>query len=74
MFEDLTEESEFARRRGVSLRTVQRERAKRNGPPFIRVGKKIYYREDAIRKWLLAQEVEQPRAIASRGTHLRFEK
>lgn len=60
--QDLISEANYAAARDVSLRTVQRERAKRIGPPFIKLGKKIFYRPSAIEAWLLAQEQAQPRA------------
>jgi len=60
--QDLLLETEYAKQRGVSVRTVQRERAQRIGPPYIRLGRKIYYRPDAINGWLLDQEQIQPRA------------
>ena len=59
---DLISEGEFADARRVSLRTVRRERALCKGPPFIRLGRKIYYRKAAIDAWLLEQEQVQPRA------------
>lgn len=63
--QDLIPEAEYAAQRGVSLRTVQRERAQRIGPNFIKLGRNIYYRPAAIEAWLLAQEQEQPRAKQS---------
>ncbi|QIE42326.1 helix-turn-helix domain-containing protein [Rhodobacteraceae bacterium SC52] len=60
--QDLITESNYAAQRGVSVRTVQRERAQRIGPPFIKLGRVIYYRPAAIEAWLLAQEQAQPRA------------
>lgn len=60
--QDLIDEAEYAKQRRVSIRTVQRERAQRIGPPFIRLGRKIYYRPAAIESWLLDQEQAQPRA------------
>lgn len=60
--QDLIPEADYAAARGVSVRTVQRERAQRIGPPFIKIGRKIYYRPAAIEEWLLAQEQAQPRA------------
>ena len=63
--QDLITENDYAAARGVSLRTVQRERAQRIGPPFIRLGRVIYYRPAAIEAWLLAQEQDQPRARKS---------
>jgi hypothetical protein len=59
---DLNTEAEFAAWRGVSTRTVQRERAMRTGAPFVRAGKAVLYRREAIEAWLLAQEQAQPRA------------
>ena len=59
---ELKNERDYAALRECSLRTVQRERSKRIGPPYIRLGKKIFYRVAAIEEWLLAQEKAQPRA------------
>jgi hypothetical protein len=60
--QDLLSEAEYADQRGVSVRTIARERAQRIGPPFIRLGRKIYYRPAAIETWLIAREQAQPRA------------
>ncbi len=57
---DLLTEDEYALQRGVSLRTVQRERALRSGAPYIKIGRKVFYRPAAIEAWLLAQEVAAP--------------
>ena len=59
---DLIPESNYAAQRRVNVRTIQRERAQRIGPPFIKLGRAIYYRPEAIEQWLLAQEQVQPRA------------
>lgn len=63
---DTVTEAEYAAARGVCVRTVQRERALRTGPAFIRLGRKIYYRRAAIEAWLIAKEQEQPRATGGR--------
>ena len=63
--QDLIPEADYAIARDVSLRTVQRERAQRVGPAFIKLGRKIYYRKEAIETWLLAKEQAQPRARAA---------
>ena len=55
-------EAEYAKWRGCSVRTVQRERSQRVGPPFIKLGSKIYYRVAAIEKWLLSKEQTQVRS------------
>lgn len=59
---DLIPEADFAAARGVCVRTIQRERALRIGPPFIRLGRKVFYRPQAIEDWLIAQEQAQPRS------------
>lgn len=60
--QDLITEADYAASCGVSVRTIQRERALRIGAPYIKLGKSIYYRRAAIEEWLLAQEQAQPRA------------
>lgn len=60
--QDLISEADYAAARGVSLRTVQRERAQRMGPPFIKLGRNVFYRPAAIEQWLIDQEQAQPRA------------
>ncbi len=54
--QDLLSESAYAAMRGVSVRTIQRERALRAGPPFIKLGKSIFYRPEAVDAWIIAQE------------------
>ena len=46
-------------------RTEKRLRARREGPPYIRLGRRVFYRKAAIEAWLLAQEQSQPRANKS---------
>jgi predicted DNA-binding transcriptional regulator AlpA len=53
---DLLTEDEYAALRGVSVRTIQRERALRAGPPFIKLGRSIFYRPEAVDAWIIAQE------------------
>jgi len=40
-------------------RTLKRWRDLGEGPPYTRVGRRIYYRRSALRQWLLSQEVQQ---------------
>ncbi|MFN4160120.1 MAG: hypothetical protein ACK4GO_17230 [Gemmobacter sp.] len=56
ILKDRLSEAEYAALRGVSVRTVQRERALRIGAPFIKLGKSIFYRPEAIDAWLIAKE------------------
>ena len=52
-------EDELARQRRVNIRTCQRDRALRRGPPYVVLGRQVYYRVEAVRTWL--QDQEQPR-------------
>jgi predicted DNA-binding transcriptional regulator AlpA len=46
---------------GVSTRTLARLHAKRQGPPRVRVGKKILYKRSSVLAWLAEQEeVKRP--------------
>ena len=60
--QELITEDDYAAQRGVSVRTVQRERSQCIGPAFIKMGRKIHYRPVAIEAWLLSKEQSQPRA------------
>jgi len=62
LLKDLIPEADYAAMRGVCLRTIQRDRALRTGPAYIKVGRNVFYRPAAIDDWLLAQEQTQPRA------------
>ena len=54
--EGFISEPEYAGRRGVTLRTCQRDRQLRKAPPHIKLGRKIFYRVHALRDWLLKNE------------------
>lgn len=62
---DLMTAAEYAAWREFDIRSEQRERAQRKGPPFIQLGRKVYYRKAAIEAWLLGQEQVQPRAAGA---------
>lgn len=51
-------EDEFAELRGVTRRTITRERQRRLGPSFIKLGRKYYYRVATIEDWFLKMETE----------------
>ena len=59
---DLISEADYAELRGVCVRTIQRERALRSGPPYIKLGRRIFYKLSSIDQWLDDQERVQPRA------------
>jgi hypothetical protein len=60
-------EEEYARRRGVTVRTCQRDRQLRKSPPYIQFGRRVFYRVEAMRAWLLNREkVEDLAPVAPR--------
>ena len=61
MIDDLIEEHEYAKLRGVAVRTLQRERARGVSARFIKIGRRIFYRKEAISEWLLSKEQAAPR-------------
>jgi hypothetical protein len=66
----LTSEREIAALFNESPRTWARRRQLREGPPYIQLGRRIYYRLDAVRQWLLAHERNEqrkPAALRARG-------
>ena len=40
--------------------TLARWEARREGPPCMRIGRKVYYRQSSVREWLLSREQGQP--------------
>jgi hypothetical protein len=52
------EDSELATDLKKSPRTLARWRRLREGPPFLRVGRRILYRREAVKNWLLSLERE----------------
>jgi hypothetical protein len=54
--QEFISEDEYAAQRGVTLRTCQRDRQLRQSPPYVRLGRRIYYRVEAIREWLVKNE------------------
>ncbi len=51
---------------GLTRRTLDSMYARREGPPRTKVAGRIYYRKDALRRWLLDQEQAPARARHSR--------
>ena len=54
--EDLLTPDEFAQELDTTRRTIDRWHSRRIGPPRIKVGRKVYYRREAVRDWLLSNE------------------
>jgi hypothetical protein len=53
---DYIEEDEFAADIGVSVRTLQIWRKRRQGPPWTKIGGRVVYRHSACEDWLRANE------------------
>jgi hypothetical protein len=56
VFEDYISEKEYADARGVTVRTLQRERKIERSAPFIKVGRDIMYKKSSIIEWFNSQE------------------
>lgn len=52
----LIEEPRYAKKRKCSVRTCQRDRLLGNSPPYVKIGRRVYYRLAAIEAWLLNRE------------------
>lgn len=70
IFEGYLTEEQYAAQRGVSLRTCQRDRQLRQSPPYTVVGKKVLYRRESVRQWLLDQERQVDRHMREHLEHL----
>jgi hypothetical protein len=54
---DLVDETEFALLRGVKVSALRNERSRNQGPPFVPVGRKIYYPFTGVKAYLEARTV-----------------
>jgi hypothetical protein len=52
---------------GVSVDTLARWETRRIGPPCVRVGRKVLYRAQAFRDWLVASERSPAVRLANGG-------
>ena len=60
---------EVAEALGISAATLQRWQTQRIGPPQVRIGRRVFYRADAFREWMISRErgpVVSKRAGAAR--------
>jgi predicted site-specific integrase-resolvase len=55
---DLISRAEVAKEFEVSQHTLRKWEISGQGPPTIRVGRKIFYRAEAVRHWLLEREAK----------------
>lgn len=55
---DFLTEEQCAKMLGRSVRTLRTYRRQGTGPAFTRIGSQVRYRVEAIREWLIANEVK----------------
>lgn len=67
---DFVEEAEYARIRRVSVRTCQRDRHLRTSPPYVKLGRRVFYRAAAIQAWLIGNETTPVKLGGQRGASL----
>ena len=41
---------------GISAATLQRWQTQRIGPPQVRIGRRVFYRAEAFREWMISRE------------------
>jgi hypothetical protein len=54
-------EAKFCAAAGIKLRTARTWRQKRTGPPWVRIGRDVFYRVTSLQEWLEAKEVRPTR-------------
>lgn len=54
---------------GISAATLQRWQTRRIGPPCVRIGRRVFYRADAFREWMISQE--RGPVVSKRGGSIR---
>jgi hypothetical protein len=57
----------YAHVRRTSVRTCQRERQLRKSPPFVRLGRRVFYRIESVQDWMIANEQGQVQIEPARG-------
>lgn len=55
--------AEVAAELKISVDTLQRWENQRIGPPTMRLGRRVYYRAEAFREWLVSRERKAPEAV-----------
>ena len=63
-------DKDLAKVRNISERTLRLERQSGNGPPFAKIGSRIFYPTEGFRAWLasrVCRQVRADRGKAARG-------
>lgn len=53
---DWLSREELAEELGIAPGTLAKWATERKGPPLVKVGRRVFYRRAAVRKWLAARE------------------
>jgi hypothetical protein len=56
-----TDEFEFAEQLGLALRTLRKWRFLGQGPAYVKIARRIYYRDEAVAAWVASHEVRPTR-------------
>lgn len=56
ILDDWMSRGELAAELLVSVDTLARWEVRRLGPPSVRLGRRVYYRREAVQTWLVSQE------------------
>ena len=60
-------EGAYAHIRRTSVRTCQRDRQLRKSPPFVRLGRRVFYRIESVQDWMIAKEQGQAQIERARS-------
>jgi predicted DNA-binding transcriptional regulator AlpA len=66
--ENLLSENEISQIFGRSIPTLQKDRLRGNGPPFIKIGRLVRYSPSAVQAWLAIGQMFQDRKAALEDT------
>jgi hypothetical protein len=64
-----TDERQTAEELGLCLRTLRKWRARGEGPPYVKIGKKVHYPDDPRTAWLKSRVVQPVRERAPRQSN-----
>lgn len=57
LLDEYMTEPEAAAELGLSPKTLARMRRRREGPPFVQIGRNAHYRRTSVASWLLDREI-----------------
>lgn len=71
LLDDYLSESEFCRELQIDTRTAKRWHSEGRGPAITKIGRRVFYHKDTIKKWLASLELRQPSGRAAGPSRLR---